>query len=528
MDEPPTVARAARLVRTREATPAELARAALERVARLDGALNAFLLVTPDTAMAQAEAAPRDGALAGVPHALKDIIGTKGIRTTGHSRVCLDNVPTEDAACVTRLRGAGAVLLGKLATHEFAHGGPSFDLPFPPARNPWDTGRITGGSSSGSAAAVAAGLVPFALGTDTGGSIRGPAALCGVAGLKPTYGLVSRRGVMPNSFSLDHVGPLAWTVEDCALVLGALAGHDPLDPGSADRPPVDYAGALREELRGLRIGVVRHFHETDLECQPAAVLAFEAALDVLRGLGAALREVRLRPLKQYSDVKVAIAESELFSVHAAALRERPGDFGEDFLGRALGATLLTGADYVDASRERRAMMAEADELWRGVDAVVTLAAPGEAPPFGAWRTEDFWRRPNLTSPFNVLGGPALALCMGFGPAGLPLSLQVAGPAFADATVLAIGHAFERATPWRDRRPAPATAPPPPLPPVPDPPAPEPALRARVAEACRAAGLRLDERQLDVACISAPWVAALQGRLRRTRGLGDEPASIFRA
>jgi aspartyl-tRNA(Asn)/glutamyl-tRNA(Gln) amidotransferase subunit A len=486
--------------------------------------------------MAQARAAEADiaagrsrGKLHGIPFALKDIFSTAGIRTTGHSRVCIDTVPERDAVSVARLYEAGGILLGKLATHEFAHGGPSFDLPWPPARNPWNTGHLTGGSSSGSGAAVAAGLTPAALGSDTGGSIRLPAALCGIVGLKPTYGLVSRRGVYPNSFTFDHVGPMTWTVADCAIVLGAIAGHDPGDPASADQPVPDYLAALGGGLAGLRIGVVRHFHETDIDTDPEVVEAFEAAVAVLRDLGAAIVEVTLRPAKQYSDVKITIAESELFNVHAAVLRTRPGDFGEDFLGRALGAVLISGSDYMDAQRERRRMLHELRGVWQRCNAIVTPTAPGPAPALGAWRTVNFWQKASFTTPWNVSGGPALSQCMGFSRGGLPLALQVAGRPFDDATVLRIAHAYEAATAWRDRRPVltpGAVAPP--LPPVPDPVSDLGAdARAAVAQACRRAGLSLTERQFEMVCAAAPYVEAMTGRLRQTRAFGDEPANVFR-
>ena len=513
----------------------ELVRAHLDRIAVLDGQLNAFLLVTAEQALAQAErldsalaAGEPLGPLAGIPLGLKDIICTQGVRTTGHSRTLAYAVPTENAACADGLSNAGAILLGKLATHEFAHGGPSFDLPWPPARNPWNTGHFTGGSSSGSGAAVAAGLVAGALGTDTGGSIRLPAALCGIAGLKPTYGLVSRRGVYPNSFSFDTVGPMAWTVADCAIMLGGIAGYDPLDPGSAQTTIPDYSAALTGDIRGLRIGVIRHFHEEDIPTDPAVVNALEQAFDVLRSLGAILEDVRLRPAKHYSDVKVTIAESELFNVHAATLRSRPGDFGEDFLGRALGAVLISGPDYVEAQRERRLMLQEFDAAFRRFDAFVTATAPAPAPAFGAWRTEQFWQKASFTTPFNVSGGPALSLCMGFNLAGLPLALQIAGRPFDEATVLRIGHAFEQATPWRSRRPAlePGAAAPA-LPPIPDPVSNlTTAERAAVAETCRRAGLSLSERQLEMVCVAAPYVEAMTSRLRRQRRFADEPASTF--
>ena len=248
----PTIAEAARLIATKELSPVELTRACLDRVHARDNQLHAFILLTEDRAMAEARAAEAaimasgpKSPLHGIPIGLKDIVDTKGIRTTCQSRILADNVPDTDAACAEKLAAAGTVLIGKTTTHEFADGGPSFDVPWPPARNPWNPDHFTAGSSSGTGAGVAAGLILGGIGTDTGGSIRGPAALCGIAGIKPTYGLVSRAGVAPAAFSLDHIGPMAWTAEDCALMLEALAGHDPRDPASAKRPIPDYTAQLR-------------------------------------------------------------------------------------------------------------------------------------------------------------------------------------------------------------------------------------------------------------------------------------------
>ena len=399
----------------------------------------------------------------------------------------------------------------------------SFDLPWPPARNPWDREHFTGGSSSGSGAAVAAGFVPGALGSDTGGSIRGPAALCGIVGLKPTYGLVSRHGVYTNSFSFDHAGPMTWTVEDCAIMLQAIAGHDPNDPASATRPAPDYRAALTGDIKGLRIGIVRHLHEDDCPVTAEVAAALDEAFAVFRSLGAALGEVRLRPAQDYYDVKVTIAESELLAVHEHALRTRPGDFGEDFLGRVLPAVLISARDYVQAQRERRRILAEMAPVYANFDVLVTATAGGPAPRLGTWRTIEFWRRPSLTTPFNVTGGPALAQCIGFSSGGLPLSMQIVGRPFDDATVLRVAHAYEMATPWRKRRPqldpdAEFSTAPPPIP-DPEPTDIDPATRDRVATACRAAGLALSERQFAMACAAAPYVEAMTGRLYRDRGLG---------
>jgi len=532
-----TIAEAARLIERKQLSPVELTTALIRRTETLDRQLDAYLLLTADRAVDQARQAEREiiagqyrGPMHGIPFGLKDIYSTAGIRTTGHSRVCFDTVPSADATPVRKLYEVGAVLTGKLATHEFAHGGPSFDLPWPPARNPWNREHFTGGSSSGSGAAVAAGLIPAALGSDTGGSIRGPAALCGIVGLKPTYGLVSRSGVYANSFSFDHAGPMTWTVEDCAIVLQAIAGHDPNDPASAARPLPDYRAALTGDIKGLRIGVVRHLHEDDCPVTPEVSAALEEAFAVLRSLGATLGEVRLRPAQDYYDVKVTIAESELLAVHEQALRSRPYDFGEDFLGRVLPAVLISGRDYVQAQRERRRILAEMAPVYSDFDVLVTATAGAPAPRLGTWRTIEFWKRASLTTPFNVTGGPALAQCIGFTSNGLPLSMQVAGRPFDDATVLRVAHAYEKATLWRTRRPQ--------LDPEAEfstttPPISEPApadtaasIRDRVAVASRAADLVLSERQFEMACAAAPYVIAMTGRLYRDRLYSEEPANIF--
>ncbi len=533
-----TIAEAARRIETKKLSPVELTTALIHRSEALDPQINAFLLPTPDRALDQARAAEREitagryrGPMHGIPFALKDIYATAGIRTTGHSRTRIDAVPDFDATTVAKLHESGAVLMGKLATHEFAHGGPSFDLPWPPARNPWNRDHFTGGSSSGSGAAVAAGLVPGALGSDTGGSIRGPAALCGIVGLKPTYGLVSRNGVYTNSFSFDHAGPMTWTVEDCAILLQAIAGHDPKDPASATLPVPDYRAALTGDIRDLRIGIVRHLHEDDCPVTAEVGAALEQAFGVLRSLGATLGEARLRPAQDYYDVKVTIAESELLAVHEQALRTRPGDFGEDFLGRVLPAVLIGGRDYVQAQRERRHILAEMKPVFEKFDVLVTATAGGPAPRLDAWRTIEFWRRPSLTTPFNVTGGPALAQCIGLSSSGLPLSMQIVGRPFAETTVLRAAHAYERATEWRARRPNldPNATFSTELPPVPNPPAADidAVTRDRAVAACRAAGLALSERQFAMLCAAAPYVEAMTGRLYRDRHWTEEPANIFR-
>jgi len=531
-----TIAEAGARIARKELSPVELVEAYLRRIEAVGAQLNAFITLTADLALDQARQAEAEiasgnyrGPLHGIPFGLKDIYETKGILTSGHSRVMENHIPQQDATTTARLYDAGMILLGKLSTHEFAHGGPSFDLPWPPARNPWGLDHVTGGSSSGSGAAVAAGFLPGALGSDTGGSIRNPACLCGVAGFKPTYGLVSRAGVIANSYTFDHCGPLTWTVEDAALMMQALAGHDPRDPASAQVDIPDYRAMLGGDLKGKRIGIIRHFYEEDVPANDEMRTALEAAYDVLRGLGAVLEDVRIRPMRDYMDVKVTIAESELYSVHEGDLRTRPGDFGSDFLGRCTPACLISGADYVQAQRERRVMLAEMDQVWDRYDLLVTAGTYGPAPRFDSHRTVSFWEKPAITTPFNVMGGPALAVNIGFSESGLPLSMQIAGRPFADAATLQAGNAYENATTWRQRRPVldpDASILPPPLPAPDEPSGATEATREHVARVVAAAGLPLNEAQMDQIRAAAPYVADMVGRINRKRSFTDEPSNTF--
>lgn len=532
-----TIAEASRLIAARKLSPVELGTALLDRITAIDPQVNAFITVTAELALKQARQAESEisrghyrGPLHGIPVGLKDIYNTAGILTSGHSKICIDNVPAEDAAATAKLYQAGVVLLGKLATSEFAHGAPQFDQPWPPARNPWDTAYFTGSSSSGSAAAVAAGLVLGALGSDTGGSIRIPASYCGTAGIKPTYGLVSRYGVIPNSFTFDHCGPLAWTVEDCALMLQAIAGHDPRDPASADHSIPDYRAALVPDVRGLRIGVIRHFWEEDLELAPEVGAAMDAAIEVLNRLGARCTTVRVRPLRDFFDVKIIIAESEIFAIHQKELIERPRDFGLGFMNQTLGACLFQGADCVQAHRERRRILSEMAQLYPQYDAFLT-ANIGPAPRFDAYRLVSAWQRANICTPFNVTAGPALAVCNGYTREGLPLSMQIAGKPFDEPTVLRIGYAYEQATEWRNRRPllqpgakAPAVKLQHPLAGAPQVDA---ATRARADAFAEQAGLKLPEHLQAQLYAAAPYVFEMARRIRRGHARSEEPCNVFR-
>jgi aspartyl-tRNA(Asn)/glutamyl-tRNA(Gln) amidotransferase subunit A len=454
-----TIAELGRLYRRRESSPVEVTKALLARIAAHDEKLHSFLLVTEEAALAEAAEAERElmagngrGPLHGVPYALKDIIETAGIRTTGHSKLRQDYVPAADAELVTRLKAGGGIMLGKLATWEFALGGPSWDLPWPPARNPWNPEYLPGGSSSGAGAAVAAGFAPGAVGTDTGGSIRGPAAVCGLAGLKPTYGRVSRRGVFPNTFSMDHCGPLTRSAEDIALFLGAIAGFDPEDPGSEDVAVPDYQAELKGGVRGLRLGLVEDW-VSGANVHPDIAPAIEAAVAVLRGEGAIVEPVRLSSLRDYTDCKTTISSVELFAIHEHDLKTRPQDFGRILRNRVLPGALIRAEDYLEALRWRTALAREQARALQGVDAFVTAAALNTADPADPNLPDRLVSAPSITMPFSVGGLPALAIPCGFSRReGLPLSLQIAAAPFAEGLVLRIAHAYQQATDWHRRHP----------------------------------------------------------------------------
>ena len=455
-----SLAEAARRIRSRELSPVELTRHCLDRIAAIDGKLNSFVTVTADLAVEQARAAEAAltagsdvGPLHGVPIALKDLYGTKGVRTTAHSKVLLDNVPAEDAATTALLARAGTVLLGKLAMHEFAFGTPGFDTPFPPARNPWNPEHVTGGSSSGSGAALAAGLCYGSLGSDTGGSIRIPAAHCGIVGLKPTYGRVSRYGVVPLSWSLDHAGPMARTVEDTALILAAIAGYDHRDPASADAPVADYTGGLTAGVSGLRLGVPRAWFDHMEGTDPEVMSAFESALEVLGKLGAELVTLDSEPFIESRPVNMTILIAEAYAYHEETLRSRRQDYGEGVRNSVLAGAFYSAADYIQAQRARGELIARFREIFRDVDAVLS---PTMARPAGRFDTLDpaaAFKTPNYSNAFNLSGLPAISVPCGFSSEGLPIGLQVAGRAFEEATVLRIAHAYEQATPWHVRHPS---------------------------------------------------------------------------
>jgi aspartyl-tRNA(Asn)/glutamyl-tRNA(Gln) amidotransferase subunit A len=442
--------------RKRELSPVEVTRALLARIEKLDPILHAFVTLTPDRALADARAAEEllrrgdDRPLLGIPVGHKDIYLTRGIRTTGGSALLADWIPDEESTCGRRWQDAGTVLLGKLITHEFAFGIQFPGHRFPPARNPWNLDHIPGGSSSGSGAALAAGLVHGATGSDTGGSIRGPAAFCGLVGLKPTYGRASRAGVLTLSWTLDHTGPLARTVEDCALLMQPLAGHDPLDPASSHAPVDDYTAGLGRGVRGLRVGVVRNYFFEGID--PEVAGAFEEAMATLRRLGAEVRDVQIPSLAAtHSFLLIMLAEA--YAYHERDLREHPELYGDVLRERLLAGALVTGAEYVQAQRIRSRICRETAAVLRDVDVLATPTTPKPATPFALAHDPEFGFPRSNMPPFNLTGSPTLALPCGFSASGLPLSLQLAGRPFEEATVLRVGHVYEQATSWHARRPA---------------------------------------------------------------------------
>ncbi len=455
------IAEAGRLMARGALTSTALTEAFLARIEAVDGSLNSYVTVTADLALNAARQADmemkgglRRGPMHGIPIGLKDIYETAGVKTTGHSHLKIDYVPAIDAETVRRLKAGGAVILGKLGTHEFANGAMTSDQPFPPVRNPWNTALQPGGSSSGSGAAIAAALCMGAMGSDTGGSIRNPAGYCATAGIKPTYGLVSRCGIFPLSFSLDTAGPMAWTTEDCALMLDALAGHDPNDQASARAPKVDYGAAAQRPIKGMRIALARSWYEgPNGKLSDDMAAGMEEAVRVMRDLGATVDEVIFPDIRDYHICGRVIITTEAHAIHRRDVIERPEKFGYTTRRRFQLGAFLSAEQYLSALRFRRKLQQDTREAMRGYDLVMTANQWG--PPEGF---EDpapifhFLGKPSLSMPFNVTGQPAAAVCCGFDADGLPLAFQLAGRAFDDASVLAAGSAYERATPWRSHRP----------------------------------------------------------------------------
>jgi aspartyl-tRNA(Asn)/glutamyl-tRNA(Gln) amidotransferase subunit A len=454
-----TLIEAVTMLRGKSVSPVELARAFLARIERLNPELNAFITVTAEQALQQARQAEMEiqrgdwrGPLHGIPLALKDLIDTAGIRTTAASAVFKDRVPGEDAEVVRRLKAAGAVLLGKLNMHEFAYGGTSVPSHYGAVHNPWNLGRIAGGSSGGSAAAVAAGLCLGALGTDTAASVRHPAAYCGVVGLKPTYGRVSNRGVIPLSWSLDHVGPLCRSVADAALLLETIAGYDPLEPSSVDRPAERYASAIGAETATLRIGLVRRPYFEGLD--PDIAIALSASVAELTSITAGVRDVEL----PYTNVLLTIASAEAYAFHQPHFTQTPQLYQAMTRQRLEHAACISAADYVNARLEMERLRRNADDVFSSVDllvtpttaiAPVTIEAGYLDPPLPSDGTPIEFRNTHM---FDVLGLPAISVPCGFTRDGMPIGLQIVGPRFGESRVLNLAHAYQQITDWHTRSP----------------------------------------------------------------------------
>ena len=443
--------------RRREVSPVEATRAALARIERMDGRLNAYILVTADLALQRARAAEtrfvrRESAhlLCGIPFSLKDIFDVEGLPMTCASGVLKDRyVSTTTATVAQRLLDTGAVLLGKNNMLEFAYG--ETHPEFGPTRNPWNLDRSTAGSSTGSAASVSAGQAYFSIGTDTGGSIRLPASYCGVVGLKPTYGLVSRRGVAALSWTTDHVGPLTRTAADAGIVLGTIAGHDPGDPTSAARSPDDYAQIMLRPVRGLRVGVVhREFDGVHPDVQRAAL----EAVETLKSLRMEVRDVEVPPLEQAVVALLTVLAVEAASYHRQWLAQHPEGYSQAVRDRLKMGALIPAVDYLQAMRYRRVFGDRLIRVFESVDVLVLPASPGPAHPFSEETPgRDFTPYVRRTGPFNLTGLPALSVPCGFSTDALPIGLEIVGRPFADGMVLQVAHAYQQVTEWHQRRPA---------------------------------------------------------------------------
>ena len=451
-----TISELAQRLRRREISAVEVTQDCVARIERLNPALNAFITVMGESALDEARRADAEiargewrGPLHGVPVALKDLIDTAGVRTTAASALYKDRVPKQDADVVRRLRQTGAVIVGKNNLHECAYGGSSLVSYFGDVHNPWDVGRIAGGSSGGSAAAVVARLGYAAIGTDTAGSIREPAALCGCVGLKPTYGRVSGRGVIPLSLSLDHVGPLAATVADAAIVLQAIAGYDAADITTADVPVEDYVSALREDAKALRVGVPRDYFFDDLDTEVAS--AMEHAL---RGIATLVAEVKDVRLEVPTDRTLQSAESYAF--HAENVAKSPELYQSETLRRIRSGESVSAGEYIQRRRELEEARRGIGHVFADVDLLVTPTMPMPAPAIADLRADPEALRPaelrllRNTRPFNVWGLPAISVPCGFTQSGLPIGLQIAGPHWREDLVLRLAHAYEQATAWHKR------------------------------------------------------------------------------
>ena len=454
-----SISEAGALLARGDISPVELTEHHLARIAALDGELHCFLHVAAGRAREDARRAERElraglrrGPLHGIPFGLKDNYDTAGIPTTANSPAFRDRRPQHDATVVRLLDQAGAILLGKHAMHELAYGGVSTELPWPVPRNPWNTEHDTGGSSSGSGAAVAADLSMFAMGTDTGGSVRNPAAHCGLVGLKPSSGLVSRTGVMLNSHSFDHCGPLARSVRDCALVMNAVVAHDPDDAASIAREETDCTAGLDDGIDGWTIGHIAHLYERDLPANDEVRAGVRAGLETLAGLGVRIEEISIAPLQQYAACKSTIQHPEIREEYEHVLARSPNAFGEKLRARMLIGRDISADDYLRAQRERRKLTRAMHDLFGRFDLLVTAGPYGPAPLISDVAANWSFDGPEITVPFSLTSVPALSLPVGFARSGLPLAMQMIGPHLGDGRVLRAAQSYQAATSWHERHP----------------------------------------------------------------------------
>jgi aspartyl-tRNA(Asn)/glutamyl-tRNA(Gln) amidotransferase subunit A len=455
-----TVAEAARLLAARKLSPVELTDAVLERIEATEPQLHAYITVLADKARDAARRAETEimagryrGPLHGIPFAVKDNYHVAGVPTTGGSRLLDGFVADRTATVIARLQEAGAVLLGKLNTWEYGTGNGEAreDLPYPLARNPYDTARFSGGSSTGAGVAVAAGSALFALGTDTGGSVRLPAAATGVQGMKATFGRVSRAGILPNCWSSDVPGPLSWTAEDNAMVLQAMAGFDPADVQSSDRPTADLLRGLDRGAAGLRIGVLRALGDDGEPVQPEIMENMDDAVALLAAQGAAVETVTLPvPVGAYRQVLSIINWSESFSIHEEDFMQRHHLMGEALRGKMMAGFMVRAVDYIAAQRQRRSLAKSTDAMLAGFDAIITPTTRITAPPFADQQAVVRFTANSVCSPFSISGHPAMAVPTGFDAAGLPTSAQIVGHYFDEATIYRVARALEHAMPARAR------------------------------------------------------------------------------
>jgi aspartyl-tRNA(Asn)/glutamyl-tRNA(Gln) amidotransferase subunit A len=446
-----TIKKAGDLLRRKTISPVDLTEACLRRIDQFNPAVNAYITVLREQALASAREMAEEqrrgkwrGPLHGIPVAVKDNIDTAGVRTTGASELFKDRIPDEDADLVRRLKNAGAILIGKTNLHEFAYGTTSAVTYFKPVHNPWALDRIPGGSSGGSAAATSADLCLGSIGTDTGGSVRIPASYCGVVGFKPTYGRVSLRGIIPLSWTLDHAGPITKTVEDAALLLEAIAGFDQADPSSADVPVSPYTRALTQPTVRLRLGVVRapYFNTLDPEVEKAV----EAAIDVLKKHTASIRDVTLPPANGLN-----LIGPEAYAYHAKWIAATPELYQPPTRAILQRSADLKASAYADALHRVYLLRREIRKVFETVDLLITPTMPSPPVTIAASATQSASTR--NTSPFDVYGLPAISVPCGFTSSGLPIGLQISGAPFAESPVLALAHAYEQATEWHTRRPA---------------------------------------------------------------------------